>query len=428
MRIIKWLYPGMGIKRWISLSVMGVIFIGFGMVLIFEEPFLFHNYIAWFLIFVGGILCIFGMKRMIGRFISVFLPNKKELVNIVYSKYHLDKGPNIVAIGGGHGLSTLLQGVKRFSNNIKAIVTVADDGGSSGRLREQFDVLPPGDIRNCLVALADAEPLMRQLFQFRFSQGEGLKGHNFGNLFITALSEISGDFRKAIKHASKVLAVRGEVIPSTLERVRLIAEHENGDTTFGEENITKRGLSIKSLELSPKHCIANKEAIDAIKKSDVVLIGPGSLYTSIIPNLLAEGITNALIESKAVKIYICNVMTQHGETDAYTVSDHIKTIFRYINKEILDYCIVNTASIPEDLLSKYAEEKSIPVKVDVQKLADLNCKIVAEDIISNDNYVRHDPVKLTTCIEKIISKLDFVKKGRKNYQDVKNQKKISYKK
>lgn len=405
MRVLKWLYPGMGVKRWILLSIIGVILIGFGMVLIFTKEFQIYNYTGGILVLIGSILIVFGMKRMVGKFISVFLPNRgKDLVNIVYSKRQLGKGPRIVVMGGGHGLSVLLQGIKQYSSNIKAIVTVADDGGSSGRLREQFDVLPPGDIRNCLVALADAEPLMRELFQFRFSQGEGLRGHNFGNLFITALSKISGDFEKAVKHASKILAVRGEVIPSTLERVRLIAEHSNGDITFGEDNIPKRELPIKRITLSPKKCIATNEAVKAIQESDAVILGPGSLYTSIIPNLLVYNIMETLLKTDAVKIYVCNVMTQHGETDEYTASDHVKTIIDHTKQGIINYCIVNTAPVPEHLLAKYAEEKSVPVKVDMEKLEDLDCKIVAEDVISTIDYVRHDPKKLAKCIMNIITK------------------------
>lgn len=405
MRTLKWFYPGMGIKRWIFLSVVGVVLVGFGMVLIFIRKVPIYDYSGGILVLIGGVLIIFGMKRMVGRFINVFLPDrKKELVDIVYSKRRqLSKGPNIVAIGGGHGLAVLLQGIKEYTSNIKAIVTVADDGGSSGRLREQFDVLPPGDIRNCLVALADTEPLMRELFQFRFTQGEGLKGHNFGNLFITALSKISGDFEKAIKHASKILAIRGEVIPSTLERVRLVAEHKNGDTTFGEDNIPKRELPIEKIRLSPARCIASNEAIKAIKESDVVLIGPGSLYTSIIPNLLVDDITQVLFETKAVKIYICNIMTQHGETDGYTASNHVKTIINHTKSGIIDYSIVNTGSIPENLLIKYREEKSAPVKIDMGELYKLNCKMIAEDVISNTDYVRHDPKKLARCIMNIIT-------------------------
>lgn len=404
MRILKWLYPGMGVKRWIFLSVIGVVLVGFGMVLLFTSTFNFPPLIGWILVSIGGILVIFGMKRMVGRFISVFLPGrKKDLVDIVYNTRELNKGPKVVVIGGGHGLSVLLEGLKEYSSNIKAIVTVADDGGSSGRLREEFDVLPPGDIRNCLVALAEAPPLMRKLFQFRFSHGEGLKGHNFGNLFITALSKISGDFDEAVKYASKVLAVRGEVIPSTLERVRLLAEHENGKITFGEDNIPKSELPIKKVKLSSNQCIGSEQAINAIKESDAIVIGPGSLYTSIIPNLLVPNIGQALVGTDAIKIYVCNVMTQYGETDDFSASDHVKSIIEHIESNIIDYCVVNKGPIPEDLLAKYAEEKSEPVKVDIEDLHRLGCKVVTENMISNTDYVRHNPQKLAMILMNIIT-------------------------
>lgn len=406
MRILKWLYPGMGVKRWILLSVLGVILVGFGMVFLFTSPFKFSTLLGWILVSVGGVLVIFGMKKMVGRFIGVFLPGrKKDLVDIVYNSRQLDKGPNVVVIGGGHGLSVLLEGLKEYSNNIKAIVTVADDGGSSGRLREEFNVLPPGDIRNCLVALAEAPPLMRDLFQFRFSQGEGLKGHNFGNLFITALSKISGDFDEAIKYASRILAVRGEVIPSTLERVRLVAEHENGEITFGENNIPKSGLPIDKIKLSPGKCLGNEEAIDAIKEADAVVIGPGSLYTSIIPNLLVPNISKVLSDTKALKIYVCNVMTQYGETDGFSASDHVKSIIKHTGSNIIDYCVVNRGSIPRNLLAKYAEEDSEPVKVDVKELHKVGCKVVSENIISNTDYVRHNSKKLARTLMDIITNI-----------------------
>jgi uncharacterized cofD-like protein len=399
MKINKWLYPGMGVKRWISLSVFGTILFGFGMVFLFSKKFFAHNIIGWFLVVAGGILIIYGMKSMVGKFVSVFLPERKEdLVDIVYSKRNLGKGPKITVIGGGHGLSALLQGIKKYTGNIKAIVTVADDGGSSGRLREEFDVLPPGDIRNCLVALAEAEPLMRELFQFRFTQGEGLKGHNFGNLFITALSEISGDFRKAVKHASKILAVRGQVIPSTLERIRLIAEHGDGDTTFGEHNIPKRGLPIKRVHLSPRNFAATHEAIKAVEESDIIILGPGSLYTSVIPNLLVQGIADAVFRTDGIKIYVCNVMTQPGETDGYTASDHLKTIINHTYPGIIDFCVLNNSPISKDLLEKYVKENSQPVKIDIGKFYDLKCKVVIDDVISSKDYVRHSPEKLAKCI------------------------------
>lgn len=346
---------------------------------------------------------------MVKSFITVLLPEKnKELVDIVYQKRHLQKGPRIVAIGGGTGLSVLLQGIKEYTSNIIAIVTVADDGGSSGRIREQFDLLPPGDIRNCLVALADAEPLMRELFQYRFEDDSELKGHNFGNLFITALSKVTGDFEKAIKESSKVLAIRGQVIPSTLHKVKLVAEHIDGTKTVGESKIPDRRIPIKRLYLNPVECVPTEEALEAIYEAEAIIFGPGSLYTSVLPNLLVKGMTEALLRAKGVKIYICNVMTQPGETDGFTASDHVKVIIEHTHPRIIDYCIVNTASVPIHLLERYRQENAYPVANDSLKIREWGYKVIEEDVISTTNFVRHSPEKLSRCIMDLLNSL---KKG-----------------
>ncbi len=409
IRWIKWLYPGMKIKRWIILFAVGTILVAISTGFIWtgielDAP---GRVIQGVLIFLSGIiLLIIGLKKMVKSFITVFLPQReKELVDIIFKQRQLSKGPKLVVVGGGTGLSILLRGLKEMTSNITAIVTVADDGGSSGRLRTEFDVLPPGDIRNCLVALADAEPLMRDLFQFRFSEGEGLKGHNFGNLFITALSKITGDFEKAIKESSKVLAIRGQVVPSTLEKVMLVAKRADGTQTLGESEIPKVLSPIKKVYLNPAGCRPTAEAIQATKEADVIVIGPGSLYTSIIPNLLVEGITDAILTSRAIKIYICNVMTQHGETDGYTAADHIEAIIRHSHHALIDYCIVNTAKVPEHLLVRYREEKAYPVEPDVKKIRNLGIAVVEGNIVNLENYVRHDPEKLTKIIVNIISTL-----------------------
>lgn len=407
MRWLKWLYPGMKIKRWIILFAFGTILVAIstGFVWTGIELHAPGRIISGIFIFISGIIIlIIGLKKMVKSFITVFLPRReKDLVDIIFKQRQLSKGPKLVVVGGGTGLSVLLHGLKELTSNITAIVTVADDGGSSGRLRMEFDVLPPGDIRNCLVALADAEPLMRQLFQFRFSEGEGLKGHNFGNLFITALSKITGDFEKAIKESSKVLAIRGQVVPSTLEKVMLVAKRADGTQTLGESKIPEVLSPIKKVYLNPSGCRPTAEAIQAIKEADVIVIGPGSLYTSIIPNLLVEGITDEILRSRAIKIYICNVMTQHGETDGYTASDHIEAIIKHSHHALIDYCIVNTAKVPEHLLLKYKEEGAYPVEPDAKKIRSLGIAVVEAEIVSLENYVRHDPERLTKIITGIIS-------------------------
>ena len=346
---------------------------------------------------------------MVKSFIAVFLPKReKELVNIMYHHRHLEKGPKIVVIGGGTGLSILLHGLKELTSNITAIVTVADDGGSSGRLREQFDILPPGDIRNCLVALADAEPLMGDLFQFRFGNESELKGHSFGNLFITALSKVTGDFEKAIKESSKVLAIRGRVIPSTFDKVRLVAEHQNGQRTKGETRIVEQDAPIRRVFLDPVNCKPSKESLEAIDEADVIVLGPGSLYTSVIPNLLVSGISEKISKAKAPKVYICNVMTQPGETHNYTAFDHLNTLITHTNLDIVDSCIVNIGTIDPELLKKYEEENSYPVLADSHRIIEKGYTVIEEDIIEIKDYVRHDSKK----ISKIIIDLALKAKGK----------------
>ena len=280
---------------------------------------------------------------------------------MLYHRKQLGRGPKIVAVGGGTGLSVLLSGLKEYTSNITAIVTVADDGGSSGRLRQQFDILPPGDIRNCLVALADAPTLMRDLFQFRFDKSSELAGHSFGNLFITVMTRLTGDFERAIRETSKVLALRGQVIPSTLNNVVLVAQHKNGLVTEGEDKIPKAKVPIERVSLKPAQIEATPDAIKAIEEAEIIVLGPGSLYTSIIPNLLIQGITDAIAASRAMKIYVCNVMTQPGETDGYTLSHHVKVLRQHSHQRIFDSCVVNNGVIPESVLSRYAQQGSYPV-------------------------------------------------------------------
>ncbi|MBI4972667.1 MAG: YvcK family protein, partial [Candidatus Omnitrophica bacterium] len=308
------------------------------------------------------------------------------------------KGPHLVTVGGGTGLSTLLSGLKEYTSNITAVVTVADDGGSSGRLRQQFDILPPGDIRNCLVALADAPALMRDLFQFRFDKSSELSGHSFGNLFITAMTRVTGDFEQALKETSKVLALRGQVIPSTLSNVVLVAKHKNGSTTVGEEKIPKAKLTIEEVSLRPENSQASPESIRAINEAQIIVLGPGSLYTSIIPNLLTKEIFQSIAASGAIKVYVCNIMTQPGETDGYKASDHIKALVKHSHPRILEYCIVNTGEIPSALLKRYAEENAYPVVNDSKTIEQLGYRVIEDDIVVADGLIRHDPLKLAKII------------------------------
>lgn len=411
LKRLKWLYPGMLIKRWIFLSTFGILMISMGFVIVIFERNPENKAVAGIIIILGILCVIFAVKRILKSFMMVLMPSpargKSTLVDKIYEKRILEKGPKIVVVGGGTGLSTLLTGLKQKTSNITAIVTVADDGGSSGRLREEFGVLPPGDIRNCLVALADSEDLLGALFQFRFKEGKELEGHNFGNLFITALSQVTGDFAKAIRESSKVLAIRGNVFPATLQRVKLVAKRENGRETVGESKIRdEKGSPIDRLSLVPGECTATNESVEAIRQADAIVLGPGSLYTSVMPNLLIEGIQREIVNSKAQKIYICNVMSEAGETDDYSVSDHIRAIIKHTRPGIINYCIANTARIPKHLYEKYSLEEKFPVKLDARDekwFKQERITLVKAPIASMKEFVRHDSLKLSDVIMNILS-------------------------
>lgn len=315
-------------------------------------------------------------------------------------------GKKIVTIGGGTGNSILLRGVKNFTSNITTIVTVADDGGGSGVLREDLGMLPPGDIRNCLVALANTEPIMEKLINYRFSNGQ-LKGQSLGNLLIAAMNDICGDFNEAIKEISNVLAITGKVLPMTLDNVKLFAELEDGSTIEGESNITflnrKNGGKIKRVFTSPKLLLPLKESIDSIMDADIVLLGPGSLYTSIIPNLLVTDISKALKETKAEVVYILNIMTQPGETNGYNVTDHVVAIIDHVNSNIIDKIVVNSKEVDKYAKYRYKSiENSTPIYItdeDRENMEKLGIEIIEADIcdISYD-YIVHDSNKLMKTI------------------------------
>ncbi|UCD54826.1 MAG: YvcK family protein [Candidatus Omnitrophota bacterium] len=403
MSKLKWLYPGMFIKRWIFLTTLGIILVAMGFTMVISEKTPQNKTFAAVIIILGGLIVITGVSRIINSFVTVFLPERKELVDRIYQKRILEKGPRIVTIGGGTGLSTLLHGLKEYTSNITAIVTVGDDGGSSGRLREELNVLPPGDIRNCLVALADTEPLMEKLFQFRFADGKYLKGHNFGNLFITAMSKVTGDFEQAIKASSKVLAIRGNVIPATLTKVVLKALHKDGTETIGESKIPEKKSPIEKMYINPNDSRPTMEALEAIKKAHAIILGPGSLYTSIMPNLLIDGMYKAIKGSKAIKVYVCNVMTQLGETGSYKASDHINAIIAHTGIDVMNYCIVNTGKVPPKLLGKYKEENAYPVTVDEEKVKQSGCEVIKANVIDTKDFVRHDSHKLAKIIIDLLS-------------------------
>jgi uncharacterized cofD-like protein len=406
--MLKWFYPGIGVKRWIGLSIFGVLLLIFATGHLRAEEFLGIQILDSIILFSGIIILVLGIKRMMRSFIAAFVPSSRggELFDIIYQNRQLSRGPKVVVIGGGTGLSVLLTGLKHFTTNLSAIVTVADDGGSSGRIREEFGMLPPGDIRNCLVALADAPALMRDLFQFRFSTNTELAGHSFGNLFITVMTQLTGDFEKAIKETSKVLALRGQVIPSTLNKVVLVAEHKDGTTTVGENQIPKTKRSIHKVYLDPERPAATPDAIKAIKEARIIVLGPGSLYTSIVPNLLIPEISEAVASAQALKVYVCNAMTQPGETDGFSAADHVKALTAHSHPRILDYCVVNTGEIPTSALKRYIQQGASLVVNDRKKIEDLGYRVIEDDFATiEDGVIRHDAEKLAKIILGLIEEI-----------------------
>ncbi|MFA4888958.1 MAG: YvcK family protein [Candidatus Omnitrophota bacterium] len=406
--LFKWLYPGMGIKRWIGLSAFGVIMLILGTGHLRAEEYWFLQILDAIVLLSGIIILILGIKRMMRSFIAAFIPSSKgeELVDILYHKRQLSRGARIVAVGGGTGLAVLLSGLKDYTSNISAIVTVADDGGSSGRLRQQFNILPPGDIRNCLVALADAPALMRDLFQFRFDGNSEFSGHSFGNLFITVMTRLTGDFEKAIKETSKVLALRGQVIPSTLNKVMLAAQFKDGSVTVGETEIPKMHKPISKVFLEPACSEATPDALKAIEEAQIIVLGPGSLYTSIIPNLLVKEISEKISASGAIKVYVCNVMTQPGETDGYTASDHISALTTHSQARIIDCCIVNAGEVPLDVLKRYAGQDSYLVVNDRKKIENLGYRVIEEDLGAiEEGVIRHNPANLAKIVFGLIEEI-----------------------
>ena len=303
-------------------------------------------------------------------------------------------GPRIAAIGGGNGLSTMLRGLKNYTENLTAIVTVADDGGGSGRLREDLGMLPPGDIRNCMEALANTEPLMRQLMHYRFTDGS-LAGQSFGNLFLAALNGISPSFDAAVRRMSEVLAITGRVLPVTTSDVQLQAEFENGASVIGESRITEckkaQDCRIRRVSLIPERPRALPEALEAIRQAEMIVLGPGSLYTSIIPNLLVDGIVEAIQGSDALKVYVCNIMTQDGETEGYTVSDHIEALFQHSAPGLFDLCLTNSAPIPEEMVRRYAQEGAEPIRCDEDACLALGVEVLRCPLAAvGSGFVRHD--------------------------------------
>ncbi len=416
---MRWLRPGLFVKRWMFLSTVGILAVGLGILVWLKLTPVFYtvkfvgsllnlitrlvpNYISGPLAVLGGLsFIIWGQTRTLGAIVEVLLPANGEdnLWDAIATHRRLRRGPRVVVIGGGTGLSTLLRGLKHHSTNITAIVTVADDGGSSGRLRREMGGIPPGDIRNCLTALADEEKLLTELFQYRFETGSGLRGHSFGNLFLSAMNEITGDWEKAIAASSQVLAIRGRVLPSTLSDVSLWATLSDGRRIEGESNITKARGNIDEIGCLPADPPALPQAIEAIEAADYIIVGPGSLYTSIIPNLLVPELVAALAAREVPRIYICNIMTEPGETQGYTVSEHIQAIDRACGQYLFDAVLVQKRMPSATAIDRYLKEGSTPVILDRKAIIDSGRRILIANVMDeNNSTVRHDPERLARVL------------------------------
>jgi uncharacterized cofD-like protein len=403
----------MHVKRWLGLLVLGVAIMGLGISYLLREAYLTYTFpgAAYYftlqfipryirgMLFVGisGWLLLTALWNLNRALLAPFLDGHHgdAIADRIYNHHARQRGPRVVAIGGGTGLSMLLSGLKVHSSNLTAIVTVADDGGSSGRLRREMGVLPPGDLRNCIAALAEAEPLMRSLFQYRFSEGSGLEGHSFGNLFIVAMSGVTGNFEEAIRATSRVLNVRGQILPSTLANVSLTALTDTGERIHGESRITEAGRPLREIFIEPADARAYPEAVDAIGEADMIIVGPGSLFTSILPNLLVHDIQEAIEASEALKVYVCNVATQRGETEAFTVADHIRVLERHLGRKVFHHVLANN-NVSESLPPTWHSQ---PVALNGAGAHEP--RLVVADVISEDNRYRHDPQKLARALMRI---------------------------
>src|SRR6195256_5439819 len=408
-RLLRWLTPGLEIKRWLLLLMFAelVLVLGFayGLKALYktaELPSQFYWITLQFLPYwlravifgaLGVSVLVFSYLKLTQSVLGPFLPgnSSSSMVEVIHAFRLKSRGPRIVAIGGGTGLSSLLRGLKTYTSNLSAIVTVADDGGSSGRLRDEYRILPPGDFRQCLIALADAEPLMKQLFDHRFKEGS-LDGHSFGNLFIMAMADVTGNFEHALRESAKVLAVKGTIVPSTLQDVTLVASI-NGHTVEGESKIPMQNAPITRVFLKPDGAQVNPEAAQAILNAELIVIGPGSLYTSILPNLLVEGMVEAIKASPALKVYICNLASHEGETEGYDVDDYLRVIREHVGSNIFDFVLVNSnnSHMPTGGQSQVIfrpEDSSMHPEV----------RFIGADVVNIRVPSHHDPDKLARSI------------------------------
>jgi uncharacterized cofD-like protein len=424
--------PAAGLRRSVGYALIGLVCFLFGFALSFK--FMLQPAIGWLgrawngvlvryvpaesvdatnhliggaLLLLGFYLLFHGLRGLVRRLVETLTPGMGDkMVNVYVRRAQLAQGPRIVALGGGTGLSTLLRGLKQHSSNITAIVTVTDDGGSSGRLVQELGIIPPGDLRNCLVALADAEKLMTDLFQYRFKQTSGsLSGHSIGNLLIAALvDQAGGNMEEALQRASEVLAIRGRVIPSTMQMVRLRALMENGLEICGETAIADSRLRVRRVFLDPADSPPQEEALQAIGEADLICVGPGSVYTSVIPNLLVPGIAEAIRDADAKKAYICNVMTQPGESDAFTAAEHVVAIQANVEARVFDYVVLNTGAPSASAIEKYRDSNQFLVEADADRIRTMGFRVVTGNFMSETDVVRHDPVRVAAKLVELVGR------------------------
>ncbi len=427
MQVFRWLNPGLRVKRWIVTAFVGLCLVLIGVLLLLgpgtvsmlgKQTFVLIGdmlgaYSRWngiVFLFAGGFLLWFAVDKAINSIVQTLLPYEEEKLVAVLNRHRQQKkGPEIVAMGGGTGLPNLLRGLKPYTQNITAVVTVADDGGSSGKLRGEMGMIPPGDVRNCLLALADTEPLMEEIFSYRFKTHGDLSGHNVGNLIIAALNDKRG-FKGALSSLSHVLAVKGQVLPVSDTSLTLMAQCRNGEKIIGESNITHEDTVIDRVELAETGVSALPEVVEAIKSADAVILGPGSLYTSIVPNIIVPGVVEAIKASSTRVIYVSNIMTQKGETEDYSASDHVEALEKHAGSQLVDTVLVNNEmSISPEILEKYLKEGQKPVRPDLERLNAMVERVVMDDFSSQDLVIRHNPRKLGRVIIREIIRDNMVK-------------------
>ncbi len=391
----KILYLGLGIKRWLLLGAIGVLIVSTGISYTVKNVFrlwipdilpgIWEGIVVGL---IGIIILLFAVSGLLQSIAPILfrIRGVQKITTAIYDRRSREKGPRIVAIGGGTGLSTLLKGIKEYSDNISAIVTVTDEGGSSGRLRRDFSIIPPGDFRKCLVALSD-DKLLGDVFEYRFTKGEGIEGHSLGNLFLTALTDITGNFEEALSQSFQVLGIQGKILPSTSQPLHLSAIMSDGSQVIGETKIANNANDIEHVSVTPENPQGYIPAIEAINQADLIIVGPGSLFTSILPNLLVPDIRDAIYKTKATSLYVSNVVNEPGETANFNLSDYIKTLEKHTNQNIIDYILVHNSDIQ-------SQKKSLPPSL----IKTYDAKIIFADVVNNENILIHDPKKLAKAI------------------------------